>query len=124
MIYISSCIWSKVKKYVRKGIPNEHRGRICLIFNGAQEQLEAHPGYYHSLLAAEPDTRLQEVIHIGQHDPGTAGLPEVTLLSPPIVQSTNPFKEYLNVGLQWRCICVEHGSNSAGLSLCPRCSLG
>ncbi|KAG7275940.1 hypothetical protein CRUP_011390 [Coryphaenoides rupestris] len=48
------------RRYVRKGIPNEHRGRIWMISSGAQEQLEANPGYYHSLLAAEPDTRLQE----------------------------------------------------------------
>ena len=51
---------------MRKGIPNEHRGRVWMVSSGAQEQLEAHPGYYYSLLALAHDPKLQEVIHIGQ----------------------------------------------------------
>uniref|UniRef100_A0A674C7T8 Growth hormone regulated TBC protein 1a n=1 Tax=Salmo trutta TaxID=8032 RepID=A0A674C7T8_SALTR len=49
----------KVKRYVRKGVPNEHRGLIWMSASGAQEHLERNPGYYHSLL----DTTKQ------QHDP-------------------------------------------------------
>ncbi|XP_041726629.1 growth hormone-regulated TBC protein 1-A [Coregonus clupeaformis] len=49
----------KVKRYVRKGVPNEHRGLTWMAASGAQEHLEKNPGYYHSLL----DTTKQ------QHDP-------------------------------------------------------
>ncbi|XP_052356122.1 growth hormone-regulated TBC protein 1-A isoform X3 [Oncorhynchus keta] len=49
----------KVKRYVRKGVPNEHRGLVWMSASGAQEHLEKNPGYYHSLL----DTTKQ------QHDP-------------------------------------------------------
>lgn len=55
----------KVKRYVRKGVPNEHRARIWMAASGAQEQLESSPGYYQSLLAMEHDTKLKETIHIG-----------------------------------------------------------
>uniref|UniRef100_A0A8C7SKA5 Growth hormone regulated TBC protein 1a n=1 Tax=Oncorhynchus mykiss TaxID=8022 RepID=A0A8C7SKA5_ONCMY len=48
-----------VKRYVRKGVPNEHRGLVWMSASGAQEHLEKNPGYYHSLL----DTTKQ------QHDP-------------------------------------------------------
>ncbi|KAG7252834.1 hypothetical protein CRUP_011051, partial [Coryphaenoides rupestris] len=73
--------WSKllieknltVKRYVRKGIPNEHRGRIWMIFSGAQEQLEAQPGYYHSLLAVEPDGCTRHA----QDLPGQRSVPEL-----------------------------------------------
>ncbi|XP_071775880.1 growth hormone-regulated TBC protein 1-A-like [Centroberyx gerrardi] len=56
-----------VKRYVRKGVPNEHRARIWMAASGAQEQLQRNPGYYHSLLAAEHDTKLEETIHTDMH---------------------------------------------------------
>ncbi|CAL8388746.1 growth hormone-regulated TBC protein 1-A [Gadus morhua] len=56
-----------VKRYVRKGIPNEHRSTIWMVSSGAQEQLQSHPGFYQSLLAMEHDPKLEEVIHIDMH---------------------------------------------------------
>ncbi|XP_029936426.1 growth hormone-regulated TBC protein 1-A-like [Myripristis murdjan] len=56
-----------VKRYVRKGVPHEHRARIWMEISGAQEQLERHPGYYQSLLAVERDTRLEETINADMH---------------------------------------------------------
>ncbi|GLD52009.1 growth hormone-regulated TBC protein 1-A-like protein [Lates japonicus] len=56
-----------VKRYVRKGVPNEHRARIWMAASGAQEQLESKPGYYQSLLAMEHDTKLKETIHTDMH---------------------------------------------------------
>lgn len=56
-----------VKRYVRKGVPNEHRARIWMAASGAQEQLESHTGYYQSLLAAEHDAKLKETIHTDMH---------------------------------------------------------
>ena len=55
----------EVKRYVRKGVPNEHRARIWMAASGAQERLESNPGYYQSLLAMEHDAKLKETIHIG-----------------------------------------------------------
>ncbi|KAM3607665.1 uncharacterized protein V6R79_011485 [Siganus canaliculatus] len=56
-----------VKRYVRKGVPNEHRARIWMAASGAQERLESHPGYYRSLLALEHDSKLEETIRIDMH---------------------------------------------------------
>lgn len=54
-----------MKRYVRKGVPNEHRAKIWMAASGAQEQLESNPGYYQSLLTMEHDTKLKETIHTG-----------------------------------------------------------
>lgn len=56
----------EVKRFVRKGVPNEHRAKIWMAASGAQEQLENHRGYYQSLLAVEHDPKLKETIHIGE----------------------------------------------------------
>lgn len=56
----------QVKRFVRKGVPNEHRANIWMAASGAQEQLENHRGYYQSLLAGEHDAKLKETIHIGE----------------------------------------------------------
>lgn len=54
-----------MKRYVRKGVPNEHRARIWMAASGAQERLERNPGYYQALLSMEHDTKLKETIHTG-----------------------------------------------------------
>lgn len=54
-----------MKRYVRKGVPNEHRARIWMAASGAQERLESNPGYYRSLLTVEHDAKLKETIQIG-----------------------------------------------------------
>ncbi|XP_068602146.1 growth hormone-regulated TBC protein 1-A-like isoform X3 [Brachionichthys hirsutus] len=56
-----------VKRFVRKGVPNEHRARIWMVASGAQEELERRPGYYHSLLALEHDSKLKETIQMDMH---------------------------------------------------------
>ncbi|XP_063069910.1 growth hormone-regulated TBC protein 1-A-like isoform X2 [Engraulis encrasicolus] len=57
----------KVKRYVRKGVPNEHRSLIWMAASGAQDQLEKNPGYYHSLLGDKQDDKLQETIRLDMH---------------------------------------------------------
>lgn len=52
----------KLKRYVRKGIPNEHRTLIWMFASGAQDQLERNPGHYQSLLSAQQDPKLIETI--------------------------------------------------------------
>uniref|UniRef100_H3D8Q5 Growth hormone-regulated TBC protein 1 n=1 Tax=Tetraodon nigroviridis TaxID=99883 RepID=H3D8Q5_TETNG len=56
-----------VKRYVRKGVPNEHRARIWMAASGAQERLESSPGYYRSLLAAEHRAPLRDAIRADLH---------------------------------------------------------
>lgn len=56
-----------VKRYVRKGVPNEHRASIWMAASGAQEQLESNTGYYQSLLTMEHDIKLKETIHTDMH---------------------------------------------------------
>uniref|UniRef100_A0A3Q4BR10 Growth hormone-regulated TBC protein 1 n=1 Tax=Mola mola TaxID=94237 RepID=A0A3Q4BR10_MOLML len=52
----------KLKRYVRKGIPNEHRAAIWMAASGAQDQLDKNPGYYQSLLGADHDSKLMDTI--------------------------------------------------------------
>lgn len=67
----SQWLWNKtlssptVKRYVRKGIPNEHRPLIWMAVSGAQDQLDKNPGYYRSLLGAHHDPKLVETICTG-----------------------------------------------------------
>ncbi|XP_029980785.1 growth hormone-regulated TBC protein 1-A-like isoform X1 [Sphaeramia orbicularis] len=56
-----------VKRFVRKGVPNEHRARIWMAASGAQERMEGNPGYYQSLLVLEHDAKLKETIHTDMH---------------------------------------------------------
>lgn len=57
-----------VKRYVRKGIPNEHRPLIWMEVSGAQDQLDKNPGYYQSLLEAHHDPKLVETIRTGRRE--------------------------------------------------------
>ncbi|ORZ24089.1 rab-GTPase-TBC domain-domain-containing protein [Absidia repens] len=43
---------SRVKRYVRKGIPHLYRGKAWMHYSGAKSKMEAHPGLYQSLLAS------------------------------------------------------------------------
>ncbi|RVE58233.1 hypothetical protein OJAV_G00207160 [Oryzias javanicus] len=56
-----------VKRFVRKGVPSEHRAKIWMAASGAQQQMESKPGYYRSLLAMEHDAKLKETIHTDMH---------------------------------------------------------
>ncbi|KAM9860828.1 growth hormone-regulated TBC protein 1-A [Aulostomus maculatus] len=57
----------KLKRYVRKGVPNEHRALIWMATSGAQDQLEKNSGYYQSLLGAQHDPKLVETICTDLH---------------------------------------------------------
>ncbi|XP_030057378.1 growth hormone-regulated TBC protein 1 isoform X2 [Microcaecilia unicolor] len=52
----------KVKRYIRKGIPNEHRALIWMIVSGAQAEMDLNPGYYHKLLEGEKNDRLVDAV--------------------------------------------------------------
>ncbi|XP_027021783.2 growth hormone-regulated TBC protein 1b isoform X2 [Tachysurus fulvidraco] len=52
----------KVKRYVRKGVPSEHRTLIWMAASGAQQQLQMNCGHYNSLLKAHHDPKLEEAI--------------------------------------------------------------
>ncbi|XP_063315677.1 growth hormone-regulated TBC protein 1 [Pelobates fuscus] len=53
----------KVKRYIRKGIPNEHRCNIWMIVSGAQVQMEQNPGYYQSILdEGNEDAKLKDAV--------------------------------------------------------------
>ncbi|KAL0963513.1 hypothetical protein UPYG_G00307420 [Umbra pygmaea] len=59
----------KVKRYVRKGVPNEHRAQIWMAASGAQAQMEKNPGYYQSLLGMDQqrDPKLEETVRTDMH---------------------------------------------------------
>ncbi|XP_051782191.1 growth hormone-regulated TBC protein 1-A isoform X1 [Erpetoichthys calabaricus] len=57
----------KVKRYVRKGIPNEHRSLIWMVSSGAQAQMDQNPGYYSKLLNGEKDAKLVDAINTDLH---------------------------------------------------------
>ncbi|XP_051840197.1 growth hormone-regulated TBC protein 1 isoform X1 [Antechinus flavipes] len=52
----------KVKRYVRKGVPNEHRAFVWMATSGAQAQMDQNPGYYRKLLEGERNDKLVEAI--------------------------------------------------------------
>uniref|UniRef100_A0A8C3JMN1 Growth hormone regulated TBC protein 1 n=1 Tax=Calidris pygmaea TaxID=425635 RepID=A0A8C3JMN1_9CHAR len=64
----------KVKRYIRKGIPNEHRALIWMIVSGAQTNMEQNPGYYHRLLEGEKNDKLVEAIKTDYYSPAMLGL--------------------------------------------------
>lgn len=77
------CFFSNsVKRYVRKGVPNEHRALIWMAASGAQDQLEKNPSYYQSLLGAQHDPKLVETICTGQTVKSV--IHSYSLLSPPL----------------------------------------
>uniref|UniRef100_A0A2K5IFX6 Rab-GAP TBC domain-containing protein n=1 Tax=Colobus angolensis palliatus TaxID=336983 RepID=A0A2K5IFX6_COLAP len=51
-----------VKRYVRKGVPLEHRARVWMALSGAQARMDQNPGYYHRLLQGERNPRLEDAI--------------------------------------------------------------
>ncbi|KAK0142888.1 Growth hormone-regulated TBC protein 1-A [Merluccius polli] len=53
---------NKMKRYVRKGVPNEHRTLVWMSASGAQQQLDRNPGYYQSVLGAQHDPKLVDTI--------------------------------------------------------------
>lgn len=61
-----------VKRYIRKGVPLEHRARVWMGVSGAQAQMDQNPGYYHRLLQGERSDRLEEAIRTGE-PPGRLG---------------------------------------------------
>ncbi|XP_053563738.1 growth hormone-regulated TBC protein 1 isoform X2 [Bombina bombina] len=53
----------KVKRYIRKGIPNEHRSLVWMIVSGAQSQLDLNPGHYSRVLKeGEKNVKLVEAV--------------------------------------------------------------
>uniref|UniRef100_A0A8C5P9I8 Growth hormone-regulated TBC protein 1 n=1 Tax=Leptobrachium leishanense TaxID=445787 RepID=A0A8C5P9I8_9ANUR len=53
----------KVKRYIRKGIPNEHRSSVWMVVSGAQVQMEQNPGYYQSMLdQGKDDAKLTDTV--------------------------------------------------------------
>ncbi|XP_048458505.1 growth hormone-regulated TBC protein 1-A [Rhincodon typus] len=52
----------EVKRYIRKGIPNEYRSLIWMTVSGAQAQMEKNPAYYKKLLEMEEDPKLVDAV--------------------------------------------------------------
>ncbi|XP_062958653.1 growth hormone-regulated TBC protein 1 isoform X1 [Cynocephalus volans] len=51
-----------LKRYVRKGVPLEHRARVWMAVSGAQARMDRNPGYYHQLLQADRSPSLEDAI--------------------------------------------------------------
>ncbi|KAG8586629.1 hypothetical protein GDO81_005438 [Engystomops pustulosus] len=65
----------KVKRYIRKGIPDEHRPHVWMMVSGAQAQMETNPGYYHSvLLEGQKNTKLVDAVVTDYYSPEMMGL--------------------------------------------------
>lgn len=59
-----------MKRYIRKGVPLEHRARVWMGVSGAQAQMDRNPGYYQRLLQGERSASLEEAIRTGDAAPG------------------------------------------------------
>lgn len=57
----------KVKRYVRKGIPNEHRGEVWMSVSKAQKMMKQNGGLYQRLLEQELDPNVLTEIDIDLH---------------------------------------------------------
>nr|XP_054770962.1 growth hormone-regulated TBC protein 1-like [Lytechinus pictus] len=57
----------KMKRYIRKGIPSEHRGTVWMMVSGALKLKKKNPGLYQHLLDAPKDPDIVEVINIDLH---------------------------------------------------------
>ncbi|XP_069323899.1 growth hormone-regulated TBC protein 1 isoform X2 [Eulemur rufifrons] len=51
-----------VKRYVRKGVPLEHRAHVWMALSGAQARMDRNPGYYQRLLQGEGDPGLEDAV--------------------------------------------------------------
>uniref|UniRef100_F7CUX3 Growth hormone regulated TBC protein 1 n=1 Tax=Equus caballus TaxID=9796 RepID=F7CUX3_HORSE len=63
-----------VKRYIRKGVPLEHRARVWMGVSGAQAQMDRNPGYYHRLLQGQRNDSLEEAIRTDYYSPAMLGL--------------------------------------------------
>uniref|UniRef100_A0A8C9CXR2 Growth hormone regulated TBC protein 1 n=1 Tax=Phocoena sinus TaxID=42100 RepID=A0A8C9CXR2_PHOSS len=63
-----------LKRYIRKGVPLEHRARVWMGVSGAQAQMDQNPGYYLHLLQGEKDDSLEEAIRTDYYSPSMLGL--------------------------------------------------
>nr|XP_058897818.1 growth hormone-regulated TBC protein 1 isoform X3 [Kogia breviceps] len=63
-----------LKRYIRKGVPLEHRARVWMGVSGAQAQMDQNPGYYRRLLQGERDDSLEEAIRTDYYSPSMLGL--------------------------------------------------
>lgn len=59
-----------MKRYIRKGVPLEHRARVWMGVSGAQARMDRNPGYYQRLLQGERSASLEEAIRTGDVAPG------------------------------------------------------
>ncbi|XP_021356102.1 growth hormone-regulated TBC protein 1-A-like isoform X1 [Mizuhopecten yessoensis] len=57
----------KVKRYCRKGIPNEHRPMVWMCVSGAQESMASSPLLYQTILKSQHDESTVEAITIDLH---------------------------------------------------------
>ncbi|XP_045422647.1 growth hormone-regulated TBC protein 1 isoform X2 [Lemur catta] len=51
-----------VKRYVRKGVPLEHRAHVWMALSGAQARMDGNPGYYQHLLQGEGEPGLRDAV--------------------------------------------------------------
>ena len=61
-----------MKRYIRKGVPLEHRAHVWMGVSGAQAQMDRNPGYYQRLLQRKRSASLEEAIRTGDGPPGGA----------------------------------------------------
>ncbi|XP_077554061.1 growth hormone-regulated TBC protein 1-like isoform X5 [Haemaphysalis longicornis] len=66
---------AKLKRYVRKGIPREHRKQVWMSLSGAAALQHEQRGLYQSLLQLRRQPELVEAIQIGRHLVGCADVP-------------------------------------------------
>lgn len=57
----------KLKRFCRKGIPNEHRKTMWMLLSGAEEKRKANPRTYRLLLDSQKDERVVETIALDLH---------------------------------------------------------
>nr|XP_022341378.1 growth hormone-regulated TBC protein 1-A-like isoform X1 [Crassostrea virginica] len=57
----------KVKRFCRKGIPNEHRKGVWMLLSGAEEKRKMQPQTYKSLIEGQKDAMIVETIALDLH---------------------------------------------------------
>jgi hypothetical protein len=57
----------KLKRFIRKGIPSEHRPMVWMYVSGAEQRRREHPDLFRKLLDGPQESQLVELIKIDMH---------------------------------------------------------
>ncbi|XP_065925805.1 growth hormone-regulated TBC protein 1-A isoform X7 [Magallana gigas] len=109
----------KLKRFCRKGIPNEHRKTMWMLLSGAEEKRKANPRTYRLLLDSQKDERVVETIALDFYSPGMEAVrAEQELLGEIIRSVSSLFKIESTMLLIWKDRELHDHIQEVGVQWC------